>query len=226
MMEQNLIAAALVALAGGVHCIGMCGGLVGALALGLPPGGRRWPFLLAYNLGRIASYTAAGALAGGLGGYAAALADVRRGQLVLQCLAGLFMLLLGAYLAGVWVTPVRRLEQGGAGLWRRLQPLAGKLLPIRSLPRALLAGAVWGWLPCGLVYSVLVWALAAGGVVQGAALMLAFGVGTLPTLLVLGATAASLTRYLQAPAARRVSGALVAGFGLWQIGGAVLGLTF
>ena len=222
-MDSNtlFLAAFLLGLTGGVHCFGMCGGIVGALTLGLPPAPghspwTRWPYLLAYNLGRIASYTAAGALAGGVGAWATHWLAVHHAQLALQIFAGLFMILLGCYLAGWWLL-LARMEQAGGVLWRRIEPLGRRLFPVRTPVRALGIGLVWGWLPCGLVYSVLVWAIAAGGAAQGALLLLSFGLGTLPVLLAMGATAATLAGFVRRPAVRHAAGALVVLFGVYQI---------
>lgn len=214
-------AAFLVGLLGGVHCVGMCGGIVGALSLGLDPRRqasplRSLPLLLAYNFGRIASYSMAGALAGSLGWYAAHLAGVRQAQMVLAIVAALFMIALGLYLAGWW-RGLARIERGGAVLWRRIEPLGRSLMPVRTAGQALRLGMVWGWLPCGLVYSVLIWALASGGAAHGALLMFAFGLGTLPNLLALGAFAARLAAFTRKPWVRTVAGLAVAGFGLLSL---------
>jgi sulfite exporter TauE/SafE len=113
------------------------------------------PLVLAYNAGRILSYTAAGILMGSMGYLATHLIAIHQGQRVLQLVAGLFMVALGLYLGGWW-QGLTKLEQLGAVIWRRIQPLARPLLPVRAAPQALLLGMVWGWLPCGLVYSVLI----------------------------------------------------------------------
>ncbi len=225
MVESQYLAAFLVALAGGVHCAGMCGGIVGALALGLPAGGfgARLPYLLAYNLGRITSYAAAGALAGGVGAWAANLATVRHAQLGLQLLAGGFMLLLGLYLAGWWRGLAALERLGGKLVWQRLEPLGRRWLPVRHPVQALALGAVWGWLPCGLVYSVVIWALGAGSALEGAALLASFGLGTLPALLAMGAVAAGLSAFVRRPVVRAAAGVLVLGFALVQIGYALHG---
>ncbi len=222
MIEIGLAGALLVGLLGGVHCVGMCGGIVGALSLGLPAGRSRWPLLLAYNLGRIASYTLAGAIAGGLGLFFSGLLPVQQAQRLLLGLAGGFMVLLGLYLGGWWHL-LARVEQAGGWLWRRIEPLGRGLLPARRPAQALALGALWGWLPCGLVYSVLIWAVSAGGAGQGALLMLAFGLGTLPNLLLMGAAAASLQRLVRRPGVRQAAGALVVAFGLWQLWRALSG---
>ena len=219
------LAAFLIGLTGGVHCFGMCGGIVGALTLGLPsaPGHPlliRLPYLLAYNLGRILSYVAAGALAGGIGTWTAHLLSIHHAQLGLQILAGLFMILLGLYLGGWW-SVLSRLEQAGGLLWRRIEPWGRRFLPVRTPVQAFSIGLIWGWLPCGLVYSVLVWAVGAGGALEGGLLLLSFGLGTLPALLAMGTAAATLTGFVRRPAVRATAGVLVILFGMYEIGWAV-----
>jgi len=213
MLELTYFSAFLVGLLGGGHCVGMCGGIVGAVTMSLPGQRPKTPFLLAYNAGRIASYTLAGILAGLIGASSFFLQHVLPVEKVLYGLASLMLVVLGLYLAGLW-QGVLVLERGGALLWRRLQPLSKKLLPLRTPYQAVALGLVWGWLPCGLVYSVLVAALATGSAVRGGLLMLAFGLGTLPTLLAMGMTAVQLKTWLQNIWVRRVSGLFVLGFGL------------
>ena len=217
------MSAFVVGLLGGVHCIGMCGGVVAALTFGLPRErqgrvARTMPYHLAYNLGRMLSYVFAGALMGGLGMLLAQLLPVYYAQRVLLGFAGLFMIALGLYLAGWWMG-LNRVERMGGRLWALVEPFGRRLLPVRSPLRAFGVGIVWGWLPCGLVYSMLVNAVSAGGAVQGAGLMLAFALGTLPNLLAMGVLAGAAARLSGAPAFRRVAGALVIVFGvytLWQ----------
>jgi sulfite exporter TauE/SafE len=217
MHELGLLSAFVVGLLGGVHCVGMCGGIVGALSLGMPgSAATRWPVQLGYNLGRISSYTLAGALAGGLGYFFSGLLPVQQAQQVLLVVAGIFMILLGMYLAGWW-NLLLRLEQAGGWLWKRIEPLGRGLLPIRDARHALLLGMLWGWLPCGLVYSVLIWSVSAGGVVQGAGLMLAFGLGTLPNLLLMGAAASQLQRFVRKSWVRQLAGGLIVLFGVYQL---------
>ncbi|MBU1664551.1 MAG: sulfite exporter TauE/SafE family protein [Gammaproteobacteria bacterium] len=215
MPELSFLAVFLTGLLGGAHCVGMCGGIVAAISL--QPGGKQpFTFHLAYSAGRIASYSAAGALAG-LIGSAAFLSDtlypVQQG---LYFLAQVVLILLGLYLAGLNQS-VLILERVGGVVWRRVQPLLARVMPIRSLPQALAAGALWGWLPCGLVYSVLVSALASGGAGQGATLMLLFGLGTLPNLLLMGWAAASLREWVRRVWVKRVAGLGVALMGVWGL---------
>jgi sulfite exporter TauE/SafE len=213
MSDVDLISAFIVGLLGGVHCAGMCGGIVGALSFGLPDSGRRWSILIAYNAGRISSYMVAGALMGALGFYFSGLLPVQTAQRLLLTLAGLFLVLMGLYLAGWW-NALSRVERFGGLLWRRIEPLGRGLLPVRSVHQGFALGLLWGWLPCGLVYSALVWTVAAGGALQGASLMFAFGLGTLPNLLLMGVAAAQLHRWVRNPAIRAIAGALVILFGL------------
>ena len=217
----NLFGAFLVGLLGGIHCVGMCGGIVGALSLGARTQGRSGalallPLQLAYNLGRITSYTLAGALIGGLGAVLTGLLPLYLAQRVLYAAAALVMILLGLYLGGWW-RGVARIEQAGAILWRRLEPIGRRWLPVRRPAQAFGLGLVWGWLPCGLVYSVLVWAATAGTAFQGALLLLAFGLGTLPNLMAMGLAAGALAHAARNPWVRRFAGALVLGFGIYAL---------
>nr|WP_202606955.1 sulfite exporter TauE/SafE family protein [Pseudomonas monteilii] len=212
-----LLGSALVlGLLGGGHCLGMCGGLMGALTLAIPPEqrGRRLRLLLAYNLGRITSYACAGLLLG-LAGWAVASSPA---ALALRVLAALLLIAMGLYLAGWW-SGLTRIEALGRGLWRHIQPVASRLLPVSSLPRALLLGALWGWLPCGLVYSTLLWAASQGNAGYSAALMLAFGVGTWPVLLATGLAAERVNALLRRRSVRVAGGVLVMLFGVWTLPG-------
>lgn len=213
MLEFSLTAALLAGLLGGGHCVGMCGGIVGAVTMTLPGSKPKLPFVLAYNLGRIGSYGVAGVIAGAVGASSFFLDHVLPVEKVLYALASLMLVLLGFYLAGIWRV-LTRLEALGGRLWQHLQPYSKRLLPVRTLPQSLMLGVLWGWLPCGLVYSVLVAAVATGSPVQGGLLMLAFGLGTLPTLLAMGMAAVRLKKLLQHLWFRRLSGLLIAGFGL------------
>ena len=219
MLELSLASAFLVGLLGGGHCAGMCGGIVGAVSLSLPGSRPRIGFLLAYNLGRIASYGAAGLLAGAIGASSFFLDHVLPVERVLYALASVMLILLGLYLAGIW-RGVVVLETVGGKLWRQVQPWSKRFLPVRTLPQALALGSIWGWLPCGLVYSVVVAALATGSPWRGATLMLAFGLGTLPALLAMGMAAVRMRAVLQNVWVRRLSGLAVIGFGLlglWRL---------
>jgi sulfite exporter TauE/SafE len=170
----------LLGLASGVHCVGMCGGIVAAFSTVQLETAPQWKTQLLFNAGRIASYAMAGALAGFLGGIASLALGA---QTALYVLANIMLVLVGLHLAGL-SGALFRFERIGLPLWRRLQPVAARLR------NPLLAGAVWGWLPCGLVYGALAAAAFAGGAAEGALAMTAFGIGTLPYLLAAGVAAA------------------------------------
>lgn len=216
MTEFSIIAVFFVGLLGGVHCLGMCGCIVGILTGQLPKDGARWPFHLAYNSGRIVSYTVAGMLVGLIGQAGLLFRDAVPVQHLLFALSSLMLIALGLYLAGIWGM-VRHIEQIGRVLWQRIQPLTRFVFSITSPLRALLLGMIWGWLPCGLVYSVLVTALASGHPQSGALIMLAFGLGTLPNLLVIGLFWERCRRWVQSPRVRLLAGLVVMGFGVYGL---------
>lgn len=221
MSELGLLSVFFAGLLGGVHCAGMCGGIVSALSL--QPGGiiRRsgekpatgFSLHLAYNSGRIASYTFAGAVAGMAGSGSIALAGSFPARQALYIAANIMLLVLGLYLAGAW-RGLLHLERVGTVVWKKVQPLSKNFLPVTTAPRAFMLGTLWGWIPCGLVYSMLVVALASGSAQNGALVMLAFGLGTLPNLLAVGVMAARMRTWFRYPAVRIAAGTMVAAFGV------------
>jgi sulfite exporter TauE/SafE len=251
MTGYQLLPVFLVGLAGSVHCVGMCGGIVGAISASAggsaaaPPGNvipiraaarfaggaaamasaaahstSAMPRVLAYNAGRIGSYMLAGALAGGLAGGAQSLARLAGLQLGFYWLANLMLVALGLYLMNAW-HGLATLEQAGRVLWQRAQPwmapMMKTLMPANRPHQAFALGALWGWLPCGMVYSVLLTAMLSGDALNGAAVMLAFGLGTLPMLIGLGLLGARLRHAMQQPKVRVVCGLLVLAFGVLGI---------
>ncbi|WP_447591813.1 sulfite exporter TauE/SafE family protein [Aquipseudomonas campi] len=211
-----LVSALILGLLGGGHCLGMCGGLMGALTLAIPAEqrARRFRLLVAYNIGRVCSYGIAGLLIG-LAGWAVASSPA---AMLLRVIAALLLIAMGLYLAGWW-SGLTRIEGLGRYLWRYLQPYASRLMPVSSIPRALLLGAIWGWLPCGLVYSTLLWTASQGSALDSGLLMLAFGMGTWPVLLATGMAAERLTALLRKRGVRVAGGLLVILFGLWTLPG-------
>ncbi len=215
------LSAFLVGLLGCVHCVGMCGGIVGALTFGLAEErrdriGSMMPYQLAYNLGRITSYVIAGAVMGALGLLIVQFMPVYYAQRALMAVAGLFMVLMGLYLAGWWML-LSRLEQAGGAIWMRMEPFGRRLLPVRTPAHALGVGLIWGWIPCGLVYSMLVTAVSSGSALKGAGLMLAFALGTLPNLLIIGAMAGAAARLSRSGTFRQVAGGTVVLLGLYTL---------
>ncbi len=224
MAGVALLPIMLVGLAGSVHCVGMCGGIVSALSAAP----RAFPLpvitvtqdaaysaarVFAYNGGRIASYALSGALVAGAAGGVGAIAGVAGLQAGGYVLANLMLVALGLYLMDAW-RGLALLERAGKNLWNRLRPLSKALHPLDSPLKMLAAGALWGWLPCGIVYSVLLTAMFAGSAADGAMVMLAFGVGTLPMMLAMGMAGQALRQALQQRLVRSAAGTLVLGYGL------------
>ena len=201
---------------GGTHCVGMCGGLSSAFALQLPPHLNRLGLIVLLNLGRISSYVLIGLIVGLVGQVGISLDDTRWLQNGLYIAANILLLLLGMYLAGL-STAATQIERIGRPIWKRLNPILNRLLPIKSVPACFGVGMLWGWLPCGLVYSASLYALGSGNAVQGGLYMLAFALGTLPNLLAMGIFAAQLKTLLQRRAIRLCAGLLVAGWAVFRL---------
>jgi len=209
----SVVTALTLGLLGGAHCIGMCGGIAATVGIARPEA--RTPailMLLSYNGGRILSYACAGALLGGLG----LLASGSVATLLLRSLAGLMLVAMGLYI-GRWWQGLVHLERAGNRFWRYLRPLASRLLPARDPLQALLLGLVWGWLPCGLIYSTLIWTSAAGHWQDSALLMLCFGLGTLPAMLTTGLLADQLRRLLARRLTQQLAGLLIIAFGVYTL---------
>ena len=200
------------------HCIGMCGGIMGALTMAIPQNAKasRWLILVAYNLGRIFSYTVMGAVAGLFARQFAALG----GGIILRVLAGTLLIAMGLYLADWW-RGLTKLETVGRYLWVYIQPVGKRLMPVTNVPKGFLLGALWGWLPCGLVYAALAMAMTQPSAIQAASGMLAFGLGTLPSVLAAGVAAQQLTRILQQRKLRMALAIIMIAFGLWTISGSL-----
>ncbi|WP_394777458.1 sulfite exporter TauE/SafE family protein [Undibacterium sp.] len=250
MASINLIPIFLTGLVGSLHCLGMCGGIVGAFSVA-PATPARKPFPLpvlaatqvaahrsaqglalpvllhaairglSYNSGRISSYMLAGAIAGGMGGVLV-LGRLAPLQTAFYWLANLMLVVLGLYMMDAW-RGLASLENAGQVLWRRVHPLTRRLLPLDSYAKFFAMGALWGWLPCGMVYSALLTAMLSGSAQSGATVMLAFGAGTLPALLTMGTISTQFRSRLQHPRLRQAAGALVLGFGLLGLARAASG---
>lgn len=213
-LHLPIAAAILIGWLGGVHCLGMCGGIVSALSMSVPDS-RRGSLLLAYNLGRCLTYIVLGALAGLMGYAGVSLVGVAPRLLFIG--ANLLLVGMGLYLMG-WPLLVRPLELGGQHLWRHIEPVARQFFPVTTPGRALMVGLAWGFLPCGLVYSALATAIASGNPSTGALWMAAFALGTLPNLLLAGWMGAGLLTRLRQSSLRWVAGMLVAAWGLYGLG--------
>ena len=214
--DITLLTLFLLGFFGGGHCVGMCGGLSSAFALQLPPGLNRAGLIVLLNLGRISSYVFIGLLVGAIGQVGISLDQTRWLQNGLYLSANLLLLFLGLYLAGI-SSLATRIESIGRPVWKRLNPLLNRLLPIQSVPACFGVGMLWGWLPCGLVYSASLYALGSGNALEGGLYMLAFALGTLPNLLAMGLFAAQLKNFLQRKTVRLAAGLLVAVWALWRL---------
>ncbi len=214
--DITLLTLFLLGFFGGGHCVGMCGGLISAFALQLPPGLNRAGLIVLLNLGRISSYVFIGLLVGAIGQIGISLDQTRWLQNGLYLSANLLLLFLGLYLAGI-SSLATRIESIGRPVWKRLNPLLNRLLPIQSVPACFGVGMLWGWLPCGLVYSASLYALGSGNALEGGLYMLAFALGTLPNLLAMGLFAAQLKNFLQRKTVRLAAGLLVAAWALWRL---------
>ena len=175
--------------------------------------GQDAPLVLAFNFGRILSYSLAGAAIGAIGSVgnmtgAWLMRDAMPMRLTIFIVANVIMLLTGLYIAG-WTRGLAPLERVGIKLWQKISPFTNKLLPVKSASQAALLGALWGWIPCGLVYAMLVVALASGSAISGAATMLAFGLGTLPAMTAAGLLSAQMKTRLRDKRLRILAGAAV-----------------
>jgi sulfite exporter TauE/SafE len=194
----------------------MCGGIVGALTMGLPQATRQsslklLPYLLTYNIGRLFSYSLAGLIVGLLSGSVSGFFQIGEFP-VGGIVGGLFMVALGIYIAG-WLQTMAPLERLGGHFWRLIEPVGRRFMPVKSPVQALGLGFFWGWLPCGLVYSTLALAATSGDAVQSALLMMAFGAGTLPMLLAMGGFAEKLQYFTRHKWTRYIAGILLIAFG-------------
>lgn len=206
----SVVTAFVLGLLGSAHCMGMCGGI--AATIGLRQHQKRIDHLLGYNFGRVISYSIAGALVGSLG-------FLLKGEilgLALRTFAGLLLIAMGLYIAKWW-QGLLQVEKLGGYAWRFIQPFAARLLPVESAKQAITLGFFWGWLPCGLVYSTLLWSATAQSASQSALLMLAFGVGTLPAMLLTGILAQQAQSLLANQYVRSISGLMVIVFGIYTI---------
>lgn len=180
-MSIDYFSAFVIGLLGSAHCIGMCGGITTMLtsAIDKQSTSNRLQLVLSYNIGRICCYALIGAIAGYTGSLAAKNIGVPLSGL--RLIAGVFLILLGLYI-GQWLMWLGKIEGIGQHIWKYLSPLSKKLIPIQNIKQAIALGALWGWLPCGLIYSTLTWSVATGNAIQGALIMMSFGLGTLPAL--------------------------------------------
>lgn len=195
--SSSYLVAFLMGLFSSMHCVGMCGSIIGTLTLSLSPEIRNskrrlLPLVFNYNLGRITSYTLAGALAGVIETIVTMGMGEIHGHRFLQLVSAVIMAAAGLYIAG-WFPRFAYIEKIGLHFWKKIEPFGRKLIPVKNCTEAFLFGMVWGWLPCGLVYAALTLAASSGEVGRSAMTMLAFGIGTLPAVMGVGIMTGILT---------------------------------
>lgn len=216
--ELTLLTALTAGILGSTHCLGMCGGIAGALGVSARAASKTTSGAVAltttFNLGRLAGYALIGAIAGLLGGGIGAAIDLPAWSAIARGVTGALMVMIGLQIAFRWQL-LRFIEESGGRFWTRLAPAARRLLPVRSPAGAFALGMMWGWLPCGLVYSMVLMALVAGDAGRSALIMASFGLGTLPAMTLTGLAATRFKLTTARPLVRRLAGALLVVFGLW-----------
>lgn len=190
-----LTASLITGLLGSAHCFGMCGGISGLFAINSSVASLRaqFPKAIAYNLGRILSYAFLGAAVAVLG--KSAVASIPSLMAPIRLASGALIIFIGLQLAFGWRI-LAPLENAGARIWKRIVPVARGLVPVETTTQALGLGLIWGWLPCGLVYSVLLLAATTAEPTTGALVMIAFGLGTMPAMVATGVSASKLAQFM------------------------------
>ena len=241
-MSLDVFSAFIIGLLGSGHCLAMCGGITTMLTSAIDqqsnlpttkdsaqgdipvkviskhssssPQAFRLSLVFFYHFGRIASYCLIGAIVGFTGSIAAK--NIGLPIAGLRLVAALFLILLGLYI-GQWLLWLNRIESLGKGLWGYLSPMAKHVIPVNNRKKALGLGALWGWLPCGLVYSTLTWSIASASWQNGALIMLAFGLGTLPALLTLASGFKFITQMLRSVIIRNLTAVLLIFYGSYSL---------
>ncbi len=221
-MNADFLAAFVIGLVGAGHCVGMCGGIASLLTMGQSRPSALIP--LFYNLGRILSYALIGGVIGGAVSTVADVANLNQSFAWLRLVAALFMVLLACYIAKWW-QGLLVIEKMGQSIWQWVSPLGKKLLPLQKPIHAVPFGFIWGWLPCGLVYSTLTWAVVSGSALNGAMIMLCFGAGTLPAMVAVGYGSQYLHKLQQSPVFRNIAALLILAYGIFTAYGSIRLLT-
>jgi len=212
----DYFSAFIIGIIGSTHCIGMCGGITSMLTTALPKKSSTSNLLMVtlYNVGRISSYALIGAIVGYTGSTAARNMGIPLAGL--RLFAAVFLIFLGLYL-GQWLMWIARIESIGKVLWQRISPLSKNLIPVDTPLKALSLGALWGWLPCGLVYSTLTWSMASGNTISGALIMACFGVGTLPALVLMSLSTIKIKQLLNKPILRKTLAVGIISYGIYSL---------
>jgi sulfite exporter TauE/SafE len=211
--NTSYLVAFMMGLFSSIHCIGMCGSTIGTLTLSLSPEVRNnkknlFFFVLNYNIGRISSYAMAGAMVGLLGTLLKSPFPDGLAYRAMQLFSGIIMAGAGFYIAG-WFPHFAYIERLGARFWRKIEPIGHQLLPVKTRLQAIFFGMIWGWMPCGLVYSALTLSASAGDILRSGLSMLFFGLGTLPAVIGVGIMTGILTKISRMQRFRQLVGTLL-----------------
>ena len=213
-----LVTAFLAGLLGSGHCFGMCGGIAGSLgALAGGSSGKRLALpAFQFNLGRMIGYAVLGAIAAGVIGAAGEIMQLKQyGKWLKVITAGMVMLIGLSFLVN-W-KGLGIIEKGGAGIWRKVSPLASKVSQRHDWMGRTGLGILWGFLPCGLVYTVLMTAASTGNPASGALTMFAFGAGTAPAMMGMTVAAPALSAFLSDKLVRRIVGFSLIVLAIWML---------
>jgi sulfite exporter TauE/SafE len=215
-MTFDYFSAFIIGIIGSTHCIGMCGGITSMLTTALPKKNSVSSLFMVtlYNVGRISSYALIGAIVGYTGSTTARQMGIPLAGL--RLLAAVFLIFLGLYL-GQWLMWIARIESLGKILWQKISPLSKRLIPVDTPLKALSLGALWGWLPCGLVYSTLTWSMASGTAMSGALIMACFGVGTLPALVLMSLSTIKIKQLVNRPLLRKTLAFGIIFYGIYSL---------
>ncbi len=209
-MLDIYISALIIGFFGGAHCIGMCGGVVAMLTMSLSEKIRKSPakvflYHLNYNLGRIISYVLLGLILGYVGSIMSDMLKMTAMNKIFRIIIGIIIIMAGLYLAGFY-NSFSFLEKLGSKLWVKIQPLTKKFIPVKTLKQAFIAGLLWGYIPCGLVYTALGLAIMNGSSIGGGFIMMFFGIGTLPSLLTIGGLSVKFSNLAKNPIMKKIAG--------------------
>jgi sulfite exporter TauE/SafE len=213
------MAAVAIGIASSLHCIGMCGGISALLSSTCPSQNQRPLVILLYNVGRLTSYSLMGFLLGTLVYSLVELSNINSLLSMLRVFSGIILIMLGLYISKIWFG-IQRIEKLGRHVWAYISPIAQQLIPLKKVWYALPLGFLWGWLPCGLVYSMLTWSLASGSGVKGGLIMFFFGLGTLPSMILMASSTTIMSQVVR-PAYRLVSGMMIVLYGCYILAGSI-----
>ncbi|WED23289.1 sulfite exporter TauE/SafE family protein [Vibrio sp. JC009] len=215
-MNNDWIGALMIGLLGSAHCVGMCGGIASAVGMSSLSSSGKYLTPVFYNLGRLLSYMLMGLVVGGAIASASQILTGNSALNWLRLLSAVVMIVLALYI-GKWWQGLLTVEKAGQHIWKHIAPVTKKLLPLRSPFHALPLGFLWGWLPCGLVYSTLTWAAVSGGALNGALIMFCFGLGTLPSMLLVGFGATHANQLRNSVWFRQIGALILLAYGIYIV---------